>query len=90
MAHAVARRFIRINELASTPGRPGMLPVSVPTIWRWVKEDRFPAPIQLGPGVTAFDLEQVEAFLRGRAEAAANDKPRLLRRPSDHTTPPTK
>ena len=63
-------RFIRIGHLASHPGRPGLLPVSAPTIWRWVKQGRFPAPVRLGPQVTAWPLEAVEEFLQQRTSEA--------------------
>lgn len=52
-------KFIRISELASTPGRngrparQGRLPVSCATIWRWVKLGEFPKPVRLGPQVSA-------------------------------------
>lgn len=38
----VAQRVIRINELATTPAKAGKLPVSPATIWRWVREGKFP------------------------------------------------
>lgn len=59
-------KFIRICDLASHPGRPGLLPVSAPTIWRWVKQGRFPAPVRLGPQITAWPVEAVDQFLQQR------------------------
>lgn len=67
----MAQRVIRISDLASTKGKPGLLPVSPATLWRWVKEDRFPAPFKLGPNTTVFDLDLVEAFLAQQAEVQA-------------------
>ena len=67
----MAQRVIRISDLASTKGKPGLLPVSPATLWRWVKEDRFPAPFKLGPNTTVFDLDQIEAFLAQQAEVQA-------------------
>jgi predicted DNA-binding transcriptional regulator AlpA len=64
-------KYIRIGQLASAPGRAGMLPVSAPTIWRWVKLGRFPAPIRLGPQITAWPLEAVDAFLAQRTTEGA-------------------
>jgi predicted DNA-binding transcriptional regulator AlpA len=63
-------KYIRIAQLASEPGRAGLLPVSAPTIWRWVKLGRFPAPVRLGPQVTAWPMEAVEKFLAQRGEVA--------------------
>ncbi|HMO48796.1 MAG TPA: AlpA family phage regulatory protein [Rubrivivax sp.] len=68
-------RYIRIRELATAPsrdgkpGRPGMLPVSAATIWRWVKRGEFPQPVQLGPQTTAWPVEAVEKFLQKREAA---------------------
>ena len=59
----MAQRVIRIADLASTKSKAGRLPVSPATVWRWVKEGKFPAPFKLGPNTTVFDLDQVEAFL---------------------------
>jgi prophage regulatory protein len=64
----MAQRVIRIADLATTKEKPGRLPVSPATVWRWVKEGKFPAPFKLGPNTTVFDLDQVEAFLAQRAE----------------------
>jgi predicted DNA-binding transcriptional regulator AlpA len=65
----MSRRVIRISELASTPAtgdrpaKPGLLPVSPATIWRWVRESKFPQPFKLGTSVTVWNLEEVEAFI---------------------------
>ena len=67
----MAQRVIRIADLASTKNKCGRLPVSPATVWRWVKEGKFPAPFKLGPNTTVFDLDQVEAFLAQQAEATA-------------------
>jgi prophage regulatory protein len=64
-------RYIRIGQLASRPGFEGMLPVSQPTVWRWVKLGTFPAPIKLGPQTTAWPVEAVEAWLKSRTAGSA-------------------
>jgi len=64
----VAQKVIRINELATTPAKEGKLPVSPATIWRWVREGKFPKPFKLGQSVTVWDVQQVENFLAERAE----------------------
>jgi prophage regulatory protein len=63
----MSQRVIRIAELATTKGKPGKLPVSPATIWRWVREDRFPKPFKLGDAVTVWDLDLVEAFIDRQA-----------------------
>ncbi|MBC7619250.1 MAG: AlpA family phage regulatory protein [Candidatus Saccharibacteria bacterium] len=61
------QRVIRISELATTKNRPGRLPVSPATLWRWVAEGKFPAPFKLGANTTVWDAEKVEQFLAQRA-----------------------
>ena len=66
----MAQRVIRINDLATTKGKPGKLPVSPATVWRWVAEGRFVKPFKLGPNTTVWDLDQVEAHLAQQANGA--------------------
>jgi len=47
-----------------------MLPVSPATIWRWVREGKFPKPFKLGAGTTVFDAAQVEAFVAAQQAVA--------------------
>ena len=69
----MSQRVIRISELASTPAsktkpaRHGKLPVSPTTVWRWVREGRFPKPFKLGESVTVWDAAEVEAFIERQA-----------------------
>jgi len=59
------RRVIRLAQLASTSERAGLLPVGPATIWRWVRtQPEFPKPFRLGPGVTCWDLDAIEEFIR--------------------------
>jgi prophage regulatory protein len=60
-------RVIRLAQLASTKGKPGLLPVSPATVWRWVREGRLPRPFKLGAGTTVWDAAQVDAFIAARA-----------------------
>lgn len=59
----MALQIIRLNELASTQNRPGKLPVSPATVWRWVRDGQFPKPFKLGNRVTVWDLAEVDAFI---------------------------
>lgn len=56
-------QIIRISELASTPTKQGKLPVSPATVWRWVREGKFPKPFKLGESVTVWDAAEVDAFI---------------------------
>ena len=59
----MAQRVFRISELASTKGKPGRLPVSPATVWRWVAEGRFVKPFKLGANTTVWDADLVEQWL---------------------------
>lgn len=66
----MSQRVIRIAELATTKDKPGKLPVSPTTVWRWVREGRFPKPFKLGDSVTVWNLDQVEAFIDHQSGSA--------------------
>lgn len=70
----MSRKVIRIRELATVPAsannpaREGLLSVSPATIWRWVREGRFPKPFKLGKSVTVWDAADIDAFIASRAK----------------------
>jgi prophage regulatory protein len=43
---------------------PALVPVNAQTLWKWVRKGRFPAPIKLGPGTTAWRRADVYAWLK--------------------------
>jgi len=63
------RKYFRIRELASVPGREGKYPFSPATVWRWVANGTFPAPVRLSNGVTAWPAEAIDAWEKSRATA---------------------
>lgn len=73
----MSQKVIRLSELASTPAsatkpaKAGKLPVSPATIWRWVREGKFPKPFKLGACVTVWDAAEVDAFIAGRSQQVA-------------------
>lgn len=36
------------------PAKKGMVPVTYPTLWRWVRDGNFPAPVRLSPSGPPF------------------------------------
>jgi predicted DNA-binding transcriptional regulator AlpA len=48
-----------------------MLPVSPATIWRWVKQGLFVQPYKLSPGVTVWNVDEVEAWLEAHQDLPA-------------------
>jgi predicted DNA-binding transcriptional regulator AlpA len=67
----MSQRYIRIGGLATTAHKDGVIPVSPATIWRKVKEGTFPEPIKLGERITAWRVEDIEAWLAARHKEAA-------------------
>ena len=60
--------YIRVNQLVGTPKdphSPKLLPVSRATLWRMVRDKRFPAPHKLSPNTTAWRCGDVRSFLLG-------------------------
>ena len=42
---------------------PKLIPVSRATLWRMVREGRFPAPHKLGPNTTAWQVGEIRQYL---------------------------
>ena len=55
-------RIIRIANIATTPTKPGILPVSPATIWRWVAKGKFPKPFKIG-SITAWHADEIDTFV---------------------------
>jgi hypothetical protein len=49
------------------PGQQGRYPVSAATIWRWVKQGSFPAPLSLGKQTTAWSVDDLDRWDAQRA-----------------------
>ena len=50
--------FLRIRDFI-----PDLIPVSRATLWRWVREGRFPSPIKISAAVTVWRTADVEDWL---------------------------
>lgn len=67
-------QLCRIFQIASKPGRRGILPVSRTTIWRWVRENKFPSPIRLSSGIYVWRLTEIYRWIKQR------DQPQSVKR----------
>lgn len=56
-------QVLRLSQLATTPGKPGLLPISPATVWRLVKESKFPKPFKLSPATTVWDAVEVAQWI---------------------------
>lgn len=63
------QKLLRLNDLASSKTKRGLLPMSAATIWRKVKSSEFPRPIKLSTGITAWDAADVEDWLNKKGAA---------------------
>ena len=52
--------FVRLAAIIG-PGRP--IPVSKSTWWEGVRCGRYPRPVKLGPRITAWRVEDIEALI---------------------------
>ena len=41
-----------------------LIPVGRSTVWKWIAEGKFPSPLKLSGGVTAWRVEDVRSFLK--------------------------
>ena len=61
--------YLRLPQIIgnphSVPPVPAIIPVSRATWWKGVKARRFPAPVKLSPGVTAWKVEDIRALIAG-------------------------
>jgi predicted DNA-binding transcriptional regulator AlpA len=57
------QRVIRLSELASRPGKPGLISASPSSIWRWIRAGKFPAPFRIGERTMVWDIGEVEKFI---------------------------
>ncbi|NHZ38662.1 helix-turn-helix transcriptional regulator [Massilia aquatica] len=71
----MAPRVMRVADIATTKNKVGVLPVSPATIWRWVRDGKFPKPFKIGASVTVWHAAEVEAFV---ANCAASAQPRVV------------
>jgi predicted DNA-binding transcriptional regulator AlpA len=64
--------FIREAQLVTTPskGKVGPMPFGKSTLWRMVRNGKFPKPIKLGARVTAWRCEEVHEWIKAQGQAA--------------------
>lgn len=74
-AYQENRTAYRLSQLATTKDKPGILPVSPATIWRWVKDGKFPKPFTMGMRCTAWNKSAVDTWLAEAQVAERNPQP---------------
>lgn len=62
--------LLREAQLVKKPGNDApIIPVSPSTLWRWVRTGQFPAPLKIGPNITAWRVADVRAWMQSQAAA---------------------
>jgi prophage regulatory protein len=60
--------FVRLPQIIGNPKAhppiPPWIPVSKSTWWDGIKKGRYPAPVKLGPRISAWRVEEVRAIGR--------------------------
>lgn len=83
MAHHLPETgFLRLPQIIGDPKAkppiPPLYPVKKSCWWKGVKEGRFPAPVKLGPRITAWRVEDIRSFIEqtpnGPAKVQAGGK----------------
>lgn len=67
--------YLRLHQIVgnpkATPPVHPIIPVGRSTWWAGVRSGKFPAPVKLGPGITAWRAEDIREYIAkasGRAE----------------------
>lgn len=58
--------FLRMKELANDSHGCGLIGVSSQTIWKWVKQKKFPQPIRLGGNVTVWRSSEIQSWMNAQ------------------------
>lgn len=56
----------KTKNINARPASKGLLSISDKTIWKWVKNGQFPAPIKLSTNVTVWRLSDVQAWMQSQ------------------------
>lgn len=68
--------YLRLPQIIGNPKAdppiPALIPVSKSTWWEGVKSGRYPAPVKLGPRITAWRVEDIRALIEALFQDAVN------------------
>ncbi len=71
MQHLPETGFLRVAQICGDrrTNTPGLIPVSRATWWAGVKSGRFPQPVKLSEGTTAWRVEDLRALIESLRKA---------------------
>ena len=56
-------QFLRLPQIIGTPAGTGMVPVSKPTWYNWIREGYAPQPVKLGQRLSVWRAEDIDDFM---------------------------
>lgn len=56
--------FLRMKDLANCPKSKGLIGVSSQTLWRWIQQKKFPAPVKIGSNISVFRMSEIQAWMK--------------------------
>jgi prophage regulatory protein len=62
------REYQIIGNRRTSSSQP-MIPIDHSTLWRWVRDGHFPAPVKLGPHTTAWPVQVVREWIKSKGGA---------------------
>ncbi|MEE9913538.1 MAG: AlpA family phage regulatory protein [Deltaproteobacteria bacterium] len=62
-----AEGYLRLWQIVGGKGNPPIIPISKSSLWKAVREGRFPAPVHLGPRTTAWRVRDIRKLIDGEA-----------------------
>lgn len=57
--------FVRLSQFL---GRGRVLPIGRSTWWAGVKSGKYPKPVKLSPGITAWSVESIRALIKEKCQ----------------------
>lgn len=62
----IQEEFLRMKDLANRPNSKGLIGVSSQTLWRWIQQNQFPAPIRLSSNISVWRMSEVQAWMKAQ------------------------
>jgi len=63
----VYEHFLRSVDLVNNSKQRGLLGISKSTLWRWIQQNRFPAPTKLiGSNISVWRMSEIQAWMRAQ------------------------
>lgn len=58
--------FLRMKDLANRHDSKGLIGVSAQTLWRWIQQNRFPAPLKISSNISVWRMSEVQAWMNAQ------------------------